>query len=1002
MTQGMSMLYRKFFDEYSARYGLNTCILLLVGKFYELYDFINPQTDLPFTSARRAMELMNIAIKEKPNFGPNGETGLWGGVPEQSLHKFAQVLTRENWTVVVVDQIKEGDTVVDRIPTRILSPGTHVETATQDRMTLAALWLTETSFATSLVDLTTGEVFSYETNVHDDILHMYQVYSVREVVITQTQPPPFTQDDETLKSNFGLRFPFYHMAYNPKSNFEQAFAREEYLRAMFRVKGMLPVRSILGLTSASPQQELALCSLLRFLEDHFPQHTERLTSHEVYVPTKYMRLSNNILEQINFMSPNPDQRTVLSLVQRTHSAMGRRHLRERMLRPLVDATTLEARWQQVDWALQMDADQRKAIERELKKLYDLPRLHFKFAEGFMDSTSILQLAQTYTSVQNLATMLSQTTSPLTPSKELERQMHDFREEFRATFDERKAARLDKDNPDLIGFLTTAAGPQTAVVEQEIQTLVEGWMKTWRLVCKEMGIAPQDNEFQLLRKPDGGFVWEGPRNQLKAMQSRGQIVQTVAGFRVEHKKAGPIQVECHEFEIFSRMVESKLRSLTAYLKQETAIACDRLWSSVHGFQGDWVFWLGSIDATFALAAAAREYGWVKPKIGQDLSIEGLRHPILESNKTRAQYVKHDVELGNMGGAKGWLIYGVNASGKSSLMKAVGIAVLLAQAGSFVPASRMILRPYDAAFSRIWSHDNVWAGLSSFAVEVGELREILSLATSKSLVLGDEVCSGTESSSATAIVASALEYLESLGAHFLFATHLHDLVKIRGFLPRPGIAVWHLQVRTLPNGKLVYDRTLKQGSGDTLYGLEVAKAMGLPFALMERAHEIRRELEGEKAADKAPKSSWNAEIQRRACEHCGHAIVKELEVHHLEERARGGGNQLRNLAVLCDSCHDKHHAGDITIPPLTQTSEGLERLPVPPELSNPKKQRVSIKKKAWTDEEAGFIRKALEQYRYQPLRRVESALLEEGVKMSVLQLKRFIAQEKEQEQEPVQEP
>jgi DNA mismatch repair protein MutS len=993
----MLELYKKFYDIYSAKYGPNTAIFLMVGKFYELYDYIDAKTEQPQTSMRRAVELMNILLKEKPGEGPNGETALWGGIPEQSLHKFAQVLTRENWTVVVVDQVKEGDAVVDRIPTRILSPGTHVETATQDRMTLAALWLTEASAATSLVDLTTGEVFSYETQVHDDILHMYQVYGVREVVVTQASP--LTYDEETLRSNFGLRCPVYQIPYSPKSNFEQAFAREEYLKAMFRVKGMLPVRSSLGLTTVTPQQELALCSLLRFLEDHFPHHTERLTSHEVYVPAKYMRLSNNILEQINFMTQNPDQRSVLSMVQRTHSAMGRRHLRERMLRPLVDSATLESRWAQVEWAMQVEADQRKAVERELKKLYDLPRLHFKIAEGSMDSTSILQLTWTYTSVQVLASLLRETNSPLTPSKELDEKIRHFREEFRGCFDERKAARLEKDSPDLIGFLTTAAGPQTAVVEQEIQALLDDWMKKWRILCKEMGIAPQDNEFQLLRKPDGGFVWEGSRQYLKAILARGQAVQTVTGFRVDHKKAGPIQVDCNEFEIVSRMIDSKMRTLNAYMKQESAVACDRLWSLVHGFQGDWVSWLGSVDATFALAAVARDFGWVKPQIGDCLQLEGLRHPILESNKTRAEYVKHDVKLGAYQGAKGWLIYGVNASGKSSLMKAVGIAVLLAQAGSFVPATHMVLRPYDAAFSRIWSHDNVWAGLSSFAVEVGELREILTLATSKSLVLGDEVCSGTESSSATAIVAAALEHLEHLGAHFLFATHLHDLVKIRDFLPRPGIAVWHLRVRTLPNGKLVYERTLQQGSGDTLYGLEVAKAMGLPFALMQRAHEIRRELEGEAAADSAPRSSWNREIQRRACEHCGHSFVPGLEVHHIEERARGGGNELRNLAVLCQSCHDKHHAGTITIPPLTQTSEGLERLPVHTEAKKPA-VRVSMKKKTWTEEESRLIRKALEQYQSRPLTRVESALLEEGLKISVLQLKRFIQQEKEQEQEQEQ--
>jgi hypothetical protein len=215
------------------------------------------------------------------------------------------------------------------------------------------------------------------------------------------------------------------------------------------------------------------------------------------------------------------------------------------------------------------------------------------------------------------------------------------------------------------------------------------------------------------------------------------------------------------------------------------------------------------------------------------------------------------------------------------------------------------------------------LSSFAVEVKELADILKLSTERSLVLGDEVCSGTESYSATSLVAATLEHLEAKGAHFMFATHLHDLLKVPGLLHLPGISVWHLRV-IREEGKLIYDRTLQPGSGSATYGLEVARAMGLPIELMNRAYTIRRQLGGEVAADEAPSSSWNSAIKRQACEHCGSAVVRQLEVHHIEERAKGGGNHIRNLVVLCEKCHDKHHSKEIEILPLTQTSEGPERI------------------------------------------------------------------------------
>jgi DNA mismatch repair protein MutS len=314
-----------------------------------------------------------------------------------------------------------------------------------------------------------------------------------------------------------------------------------------------------------------------------------------------------------------------------------------------------------------------------------------------------------------------------------------------------------------------------------------------------------------------------------------------------------------------------------------------------------------------------------------------------------------------------------------MKATGIATILAQAGSFVPASSMVLRPYDAAFSRIWTHDNIWAGLSSFAVEVSELSDILRLSTASSLVLGDEVCSGTESSSATALVAATIESLEKKGTHFMFATHLHDLLKVPNF-PRPGVAVWHLRVITKPDGKLIYDRSLQPGPGSATYGLEVAKAMGLPFELIQRAHEIRRGLEGITTVQGAAKSVYNTQIQRRACEVCNNPIASQLEVHHIDEQAKGGSNQVRNLVVACESCHDKHHNGSIQITPLTQTSDGLERFT--------HEVKVEPRKSKWSEEELALIKTVHLEHKSRPARRICQILQEShGIQITEHQIKKI---------------
>ncbi len=221
--------------------------------------------------------------------------------------------------------------------------------------------------------------------------------------------------------------------------------------------------------------------------------------------------------------------------------------------------------------------------------------------------------------------------------------------------------------------------------------------------------------------------------------------------------------------------------------------------------------------------------------------------------------------------------------------------------------------------------------------------------------------------------------------MFATHLHDLLKVKGLLPRVA-SVFHLRVERTPEGKLIYDRRLQPGAGSCSYGLEVAKAMGLPITLMSRAHEIRRELEGSVAANEAPVSTWNTVLQRQACEVCGSKEVRALEVHHLHERAQGGDNSLRNLAVLCETCHDKHHNGEIEVGELVQTSEGLERSTT---VSSASTKQPKTKPSAWTEEEQETIRQTLQRLANRPMTRVCTELELQGIRITSAQLKKFMA-------------
>jgi DNA mismatch repair protein MutS len=218
-------------------------------------------------------------------------------------------------------------------------------------------------------------------------------------------------------------------------------------------------------------------------------------------------------------------------------------------------------------------------------------------------------------------------------------------------------------------------------------------------------------------------------------------------------------------------------------------------------------------------------------------------------------------------------------------------------------------------------------------MSELRDILRHADPYTLVLGDELCSGTESISAQALVASGIQWLAARHAKCMFATHLHGIPDLLS-MKEHKMEVWHLHVEyDAVSGRLLYDRSLRPGKGSSLYGLEVARAMDLPFEFMEQAVQNRHRLMGTLSAQEAPTSSWNRQMVRKQCERCMTPIQSELEVHHVQERhtARHGilpdgmpMNDPRNLMVLCETCHDAVHANHVEIGPILHTSEGPVRI------------------------------------------------------------------------------
>jgi DNA mismatch repair protein MutS len=337
----------------------------------------------------------------------------------------------------------------------------------------------------------------------------------------------------------------------------------------------------------------------------------------------------------------------------------------------------------------------------------------------------------------------------------------------------------------------------------------------------------------------------------------------------------------------------------------------------------------VDLVYSKAFIAAKYNYCKPEILLNESGKSfvratdLRHCLIEKIQQSELYVANDINIGDSNkintALDGILLYGTNAVGKTSFIRALGIAVIMAQAGLYVPASSFQFRPYKYIFTRILGNDNIFKGLSTFAVEMSELRTILRLSDKNSMVLGDELCSGTESISAVSIFVSGVQKLATVNCSFIFATHLHEIIRYDEITSLHNVGMKHMSViYDKENDQLIYNRKLQDGPGNNMYGLEVCKSLNLPQDFLDNAHNIRMKYHPETGSILEQKQSrYNAKhITGGMCENC--KINLAVDVHHLifQNQADQNGiikkkgltfkkNNKANLMNLCENCHDEMH-------------------------------------------------------------------------------------------------
>lgn len=933
--------YIELYNTYTQKYGAKTAIFLMVGSFYEMYDTQDADGNTA-CNVREIVDYLGIQLSQKQE---GDQKCLFAGFPDYVMHKWAGRLTSTGWTVVIVDQIKDmKGKVKERKVSRILSPSTHIENiAANETAYIITLFFIQKDmrspqFGAAVLDLTTGKTISFSGQASgradlwtaDDLVQLLHVYQPKELVVYWKG----THVPEEAVFRKLIAVPLIHIrTVDSLGAFDSDLVCTEYLQKIYNVKSLLPVKTYLGIRSK--EEEYALLYLLQFVEEHYASMLQSFHRNEPWVPNTKLVCGNHALSQLQISSSSnaPD---ILGLFTKCITSMGKRGIRERLLSPYSDANTITSRLEEVTEYLTWPQSRVTQLERQFRFMYDLPRLHRKIICVLITPDEIVHLFQTYRAVQQLMSIThgSRLQQPYTITE-----WEHYIALFETHFTEGKT----------LSPFNVETYPEIGAKEAQIQAILEQFeqlRKQFTSLLKEDAVRLEERE----KEPYGLKTSTIMLKQLKKLELPSGTVFT------ELKSGG--WIDCTQLQHLNKTLQTHREQLKLLTQRHLIEACQavtttQLWS----FMEDWIC---HVDCTQCIARTSHAQGWACPTIQtadeSGFDIKQIRHPLVEASSTRVSYVKHDVSLGVEPGLYGWLVYGMNASGKSTLMKATGICILLAQAGCYVPAKEMTLKPFRSIYTRILNQDNIHAGLSSFAVEMSELRDILKNANEYTMVLGDELCAGTESISAQALVASGIQWLTQKKAKFIFATHLHDLPSLV-----KDVAVWHLHVDYDPiTKKLTYDRSLRPGSGSTLYGLEVARAMDLPFEFIEQAMKNRERIMGSTSLQDAKSSAWNREIVRKECEICKKAIVSDLEVHHISPRASAVNQRLtdgshmndkRNLIVICQTCHDLSHDGTIQIGEMKMTSDGPERII----------EKTETKKKSkWSDTEMTIVMKALRTY------------------------------------------
>ncbi|NCB13543.1 MAG: MutS family DNA mismatch repair protein, partial [Erysipelotrichia bacterium] len=550
-------------------------------------------------------------------------------------------------------------------------------------------------------------------------------------------------------------------------------------------------------------------------------------------------------------------------------AMGKRLLKERLTHPIKDSKEILRRL-----ALSKELyDYHAPIENELANIYDIERLTRRIKLNRLHPFELNYLYDSLLSIKEVVKFMEnyKFLTPPCSSADIELFIQSINSTFDLSVSGKYMLKDVDDNMINVGINTKIdeLNQQNEILYSKLE-LLKAHILTY--------IKSEDSNFVGINRLDKeGFFLTLTKNRYNLIKDELLKSHIIIDNELYLFKDFTIRIQTNSVKIFCKLTEDisdkYVHNLRKIVELNKLVFKEKIFEFEKKFTillEELVQFIAEVDLTVSNIKIAKKYNYSCPKIVKTkddenfLELIDLRHPIIEANEEQGIYVPNDIILGeltlaskeykdnviiknsnpiNMYNNKmhGILLYGINSSGKSSLMKSIGIAVILAQAGFYVPCKSMRFSIFDSVFTRISGADNIAKGLSSFAVEMLELKNIFNRASKKSLILGDEISHSTETMSGLSIVASSILKLSKLEAIFVFATHLHQLPEIEEIQKLKNIIALHLSVIYKDEeDKLIFDRKLGFGSGSSMYGLEYARSLHMDKEFLNKANEIRKRL------------------------------------------------------------------------------------------------------------------------------------------------------------------